>query len=727
MLCIRTEVSASVVIISQSNLITKLRGGKRCRASGMCVVRRRRRRSNHTTSHNSTSNCLFQVSLLEPNKYPHPLCREPKMSRTMTNGSRRKEEPQVALVIRACDMCRKKKIRCEIVADTCAQCLKYKTPCHFTPVSMKRTPRRSPKDKYLQDLEQRLKRMEEQLKCAMARQPGAEHAGESSSESSGTATPYHLQTGMYHNPQMELDVPMVEYTSPTEDFLQPMDFGQPIQKTIFAESPEYQTAPLFLYDNPHNRNIPFSPLPPVDKGLALIEKSLRGFNSAFPIFDRETFLVKYQNPESNLNNTCWWACLNVVLALSHRFTGTTVTEEEQDLEAWGYFQNALSVSDQLITMGPSVQSVQALIGLALLFLGSPNQGPVSLLISSAIKLAQRMKLHRSYQNSTLPLSEIEQRKQIFWSAYTIDKDLSLTTGQPPAQDDDDMDVEMPSESPSEESKVFAFRIRLARIQGQIYKHLCSVRARRKPSNERVMAARKLEKVLQMWKAKIPEEIFEYHQENGNDGVYSIILQLSYFNAISTIYNSLPNFPMNCELSIPQHPEITYEARKAINLLDATPRRNYACLWAVFPIYVTASTTLLTYTLSKPTNASAALDLKLSQSLLRMLVTLARVSEGQRPEVAEMYRSSVELFEKARMAIETSKKAIRDTDNKDDVDVDDDEKGLFAPPEGQKESVEDFLKRMERIGRAGYEHFDLDLLSPKTLAWVESHNIAARKG
>jgi len=42
------------------------------------------------------------------------------------------------------------------------------------------------------------------------------------------------------------------------------------------------------------------------------------------------------------------------------------------------------------------------------------------------------------------------------------------------------------------------------------------------------------------------------------------------------------------------------------------------------------------------------------------------------------------------------------------------------PEGQKESVEDFLRRMEGLS-AGYEHFDLDLLAPSTLAWVESHN------
>lgn len=322
----------------------------------------------------------------------------------------------------------------------------------------------------------------------------------------------------------------------------------------------------------------FNPLPPLDRGFALIEKSFQGFNCAFPIFDRETFLLKYQNHDPNLKDTCWWACLNVVLALSHRFTGTTITEKEQDQEAWRYFKNALAVSNQLITMAPSIQSVQALIGMALLFLGTPNQGPVSLLISSAIKSAQRMGLHRSYQHSMLHASEIEQRKRIFWSAYTIDKDLSLTTGQPPTQDDDDMDVELPSESNAENLDVFYFRIRLAMIQGQIYKHLCSVRARRQPTAERIGAARKLEAMLQSWKANMPAEALQEHYEPGHGGVYSIILQLSYFNSLSTVYSSLPVFPLYNELQVPAHPDITYEARKVIKLLEVTPRRSYACLW-----------------------------------------------------------------------------------------------------------------------------------------------------
>ena len=43
----------------------------------------------------------------------------------------------------ACDICRQKKIRCDVVSEVCAQCIKNKTTCHFTPISMTRAPRRS--------------------------------------------------------------------------------------------------------------------------------------------------------------------------------------------------------------------------------------------------------------------------------------------------------------------------------------------------------------------------------------------------------------------------------------------------------------------------------------------------------------------------------------------------------------------------------------------------------
>lgn len=40
----------------------------------------------------------------------------------------------------ACDMCRKKKIKCDGKLPACTHCINYKTDCVFTQVEKKRSP-----------------------------------------------------------------------------------------------------------------------------------------------------------------------------------------------------------------------------------------------------------------------------------------------------------------------------------------------------------------------------------------------------------------------------------------------------------------------------------------------------------------------------------------------------------------------------------------------------------
>jgi hypothetical protein len=43
-------------------------------------------------------------------------------------------------VWQACDMCRKKKIKCDGKMPSCTHCINYKTECVFTQVEKKRNP-----------------------------------------------------------------------------------------------------------------------------------------------------------------------------------------------------------------------------------------------------------------------------------------------------------------------------------------------------------------------------------------------------------------------------------------------------------------------------------------------------------------------------------------------------------------------------------------------------------
>lgn len=49
-------------------------------------------------------------------------------------------DPKRRRIARACDMCRKKKIKCDGKLPKCGHCTNYKTECVFTQVEKKRNP-----------------------------------------------------------------------------------------------------------------------------------------------------------------------------------------------------------------------------------------------------------------------------------------------------------------------------------------------------------------------------------------------------------------------------------------------------------------------------------------------------------------------------------------------------------------------------------------------------------
>lgn len=342
----------------------------------------------------------------------------------------------------------------------------------------------------------------------------------------------------------------------------------------------------------------FKALPPKDETLDLIKKAFQGFYSSYPLFDIPTFISTFESQGTDINDLRWWACLNVVLALRTQFLPNMSRDKEEDRQAWGYFQNALAVTNQLMTMHSTLSSVQALLGMSLVILGTPNQGPASLLISSAIKLAHRIGLHRRGHEPGLSRAEINERNRVFWIAYCLDKDISLQTGQPPTQDDEDMDVELPFENnfpevtPGELNNggYFSFRARLAIIQGEIYTRLLSVKASKQSTTERIMAARDLESKLEVWRTCVPSAYLRRLGAPGpaaETGRHPAVLQLTYFKCLAIIYGSQPMLPMYREVTRPEDSTrhqiksaATYatEARKAIQLLPAIPRRKHACIW-----------------------------------------------------------------------------------------------------------------------------------------------------
>jgi hypothetical protein len=346
----------------------------------------------------------------------------------------------------------------------------------------------------------------------------------------------------------------------------------------------------------------FQELPTKEKALQLIAIFFQGFNTVHPIFDQDTFMSRF---DSTYGSDCsdsdlgWWAALNVVFALVYQYWDMSVPDPKEDLEAWGYFQNALAATNQLMTRQCTLASVQALLGMAMIMMAMPHQRPVTLLTSSAITIAHNLGLHRQCQYPVLNAVESAERMRVFWVAYSLDKDISLQTRQPPTQADEDMDIEPPSENdcgpaqPGENHhNLFYFRTKLAIIQGQIYRRLLSVKAEKQSASERSMAAEQLEMTLQTWRRSVPIELFcDYsvpalNESPSGTSRHPVYLRLLYFKTLAVIHESLPIFPWYHEIQSSEvrvhimSAPVTYpvEARSAIKLFNVTPQRKFACIW-----------------------------------------------------------------------------------------------------------------------------------------------------
>lgn len=334
--------------------------------------------------------------------------------------------------------------------------------------------------------------------------------------------------------------------------------------------------------------------------------TFRSFNRFFPIFDEQEFLEQFEHQysESRPSIPAWWACINVVLSLAHRFRAMRTLETAyENAQSCGYVHNALAVVSELSVLRQSLPAIQALLGMAIILQGSPNPQASSVLTATAVRLAHAMGLHRKTQDQSLPAGQTEQRKRVFWILYLLDKDISLRMGQPFAQDDDDMDAELPAETFTDlpliglgdefrEINFFNTRIGLAVIQGQVYKRLYSVQATRQTEAQKATVAYELSSVLSYWRNSVP---VDFEDNPGQplqiplptEFLHMLILRFTYVYCLVMVDRHLPslvltpNNTQDAEFAGPfmaTESLCVIESRKALRLVQVTPSGDYACVW-----------------------------------------------------------------------------------------------------------------------------------------------------
>ncbi|KAK1760690.1 6c6d08f8-8b27-48d1-a5e9-ee3a8a61eadc [Echria macrotheca] len=635
-------------------------------------------------------------------------------------------------IARACDMCRKKKIKCDGKLPACTHCINYKTDCVFTQVEKKRNPPKGAK--YIEGLENRLGRMESLLRLSgllgeddngatdlgtlekklAEKQQQSRQASQAVSNPTSPSQATSGQDANHSTPRSSLNSPEPTAKEEKRKSLTPEKEKQEDEEEVATLSEmmcslvtnndgetryigsssgfsifspkgiqwvnekmgdsSFQQMITDVSIDDHKwtawkpdvfndlfRRVIFKELPPKPEAMSLLKDFFENFNCMFPLFHQPTFmhLVERQYSPDPYQGSGWWASLNVALAIAHRLrVMSNLVPQEEDEKAWAYLKNAMSVYSELTMRNTDLLSVQALLGMALFMQGTPNPQPSSFLIATAIRLSHSIGLHKRGTGFNLNPIEIEQRKRVFWIAYMLDKDLCLRSGRPPAQDDDDMNVELPDADPVDgignipladgKGKMNLFRVmcELSLIESKVYKRLYATKATKQADGEILNIIGELDQELDDWKDSIPIDFRPEHEIKASHTpliLHIVMLHFTYYNCLTTIHrmsihhgywtSRLSNYAIQGLNAKPLNPRVfssaalcTSAARASISLLKYIPQGDFSCVWMVLYFPVSALMTLFSNILQNPLDPRARSDTKLLTVVVNFLSTLGPEAE-----------------------------------------------------------------------------------------------------
>ncbi|KAK6216826.1 fungal specific transcription factor [Colletotrichum tabaci] len=416
---------------------------------------------------------------------------------------------------KACDLCFVKKIKCDMLKSACSNCILYKTECKTTPVRRRVAPARERQQQQQQqpkqgtaggdptkveELESRLARIEEQLQRALdANERLSSQAPPPLSAISNTT-----------------ELPASSRASGSPGNLENPGNGNLPEDTDFNNAFSCSASPSEWVVEPERPK-----LPPLEDIMPVIDEFFSRYNSIMPLFDQETFmrmLSDWYSPCSQ-RSPAVWAAINIAIALGYRCTlkePGNVDALIEDQKVLHHMRNVQSVVSDLVTREEDLLGIQVLVGMVVLFQGTKDPKPASVLIGTAIRLAHRMQLHDRGSQRFFPPEIARQRSRVFWMVYVMDKDISLRSKTPSFQLDADIDLALPELYPNDgagiiaakngsEFNFFRARVELSHIAGKVYDLLYSTRARKVSRQESQSRVTRLEEMLESWYGKIPAE------------------------------------------------------------------------------------------------------------------------------------------------------------------------------------------------------------------------------
>ncbi|KOS37344.1 hypothetical protein ACN38_g11873 [Penicillium nordicum] len=273
---------------------------------------------------------------------------------------------------------------------------------------------------------------------------------------------------------------------------------------------------------------------------------------------------------------------------------------------------------------PRLETIQARLGQCLYLLSSSRANECWYSFGTTMQIVTALGLHRKgpakASNNGCSHLELELRRRIFWSVYTLDKYLSIMFGRPRLLHDEDIDQELPEETNDEDlleedptrrtgstdSMMIAsvLHYRLGRILGDISRQLYSINTHSRDSP--IETAIRLTSELEKWKETVPPIFNSVHPTSLIPPLcrQSQVLQLAYSHAMMHVTRSflLNDFTDLSRRPKVPHPMVSSHVQKCIQaaedimtitdglahqgvLIQSFWFTHYVCFCAVLVIYI----------------------------------------------------------------------------------------------------------------------------------------------
>ncbi|KAJ7091185.1 fungal-specific transcription factor domain-containing protein [Mycena epipterygia] len=505
---------------------------------------------------------------------------------------------------RSCDICRRRKIRCDSATmpnGRCSSCIAFNAPCTHTEPTRKR----GPKNKHVEELKQQLSVLEAKLRTV---QPD------------GSTTP---ATSIIQYPIPPSDSLPSPGSLPEEDLshdelaerfrafsLNPLKhrfFGSSsgfmLVKNAIAAKEEYLGRPLVTqFRRPEFWNIrpwehgvtddhPRYVFPERDLVDSLVNIYFTCVHPTLPLLHRPSF-ERSVTEGFHLDNYQFGGTLLAVLAVASRYSddprvfvpGTNATLSS----GWTFFDQVQVVRKSLFDE-PSIYEVQLYCLITLFTLGSSSPQASWLYLGLGIRFIQERGEHRRKRDGHKFTPESEMWKRAFWCLLSLDRAVCSFLGRPSAIHVEDYDVELPLEvddeywehpDPEQAFKqppgkpsllsYFICHIRLCEILGSTLRRLYASNKSRLlmglvGNDWEQRAVAELDSAMNEFLGSLPDHLRWDPQRTGVFFDQSAMLHTMYYQLQITIHRPYIHKPTL--LAFPSLAICTSAARSAIHVVD----------------------------------------------------------------------------------------------------------------------------------------------------------------